>query len=119
SLSCLRLEPDVPAHAADELVADVEPEPCAADATGHMRIDAVELLEDHALLVGRNPEPLVTDLEEHVLFVPLDADFDPAAVGRVLDRVLDQVHEDLPNLVAVRLYQRQIVGHSTFDVNTR
>src|SRR5512132_1426670 len=80
-LPCLRLEPDVPAHAADELVADVEPEPRAADAAGHVRIDAVELLEHHALLVGGNPEPLVADLEEHVLFVRLDADLDPPAVG--------------------------------------
>src|SRR4029450_11805355 len=81
SLPCLRLELDVPAHAADELVADVEPKPRAADAAGHVRIDAVELLADHSFLVGGNPEPFVADLEEHVLFVRLDADFDPAAVG--------------------------------------
>src|SRR6266550_4474768 len=86
SLPCLRLEPDVPAHSADELVADVEPQPRAADAAGHVRIYAVELLEDPALLVGGNPEPLVSNVEEHVLLLRLDSQLYPAAVGRVLHR---------------------------------
>src|SRR2546430_17357395 len=61
SLPCLRLEPDVPAHAADELIADVEPEPRAADPAGHVRTDAGELLETTAFCCGGNPEPFVAD----------------------------------------------------------
>src|SRR5262249_61275967 len=97
----------MPHHAADELVADVETEAGTAYAAGHVRIDAIELLEDHALLLGGDPEPLVLNAEDHVLVVRLNPDLDPAAVGRVLDRVLDEVHQYLTHLVAVRLDYRQ------------
>src|SRR5262249_22451447 len=115
----LRLQPDVAAHAADELVADVEAEPGTADAAGHLRVDAVELLEDAALLVDGDPEALVANVEDHVALVRLDADLDHAAIRRVLDRVLDEVDEHLPDLVAVGLDERHAVGDAVTDLHAR
>src|SRR5262249_47575036 len=110
---------DVAAHSADQLVADVEAEPGAADATGHVRVDAVELLEDAALLVDGDAEAFVADVEDHVALVRLDPDIDHAAVGRVLDRVLDEVDEHLPDLVAVCLDEGHICGDAVADLHAR
>src|SRR5205814_2299896 len=49
------VDADPAADAADELAGDVEAEPGAADAALHVRIDAVELLEDPPLLRGFGP----------------------------------------------------------------
>ena len=59
----LGLDPDPAVHAADDLAADVEAEPGAADAAGQVRVEPVELLEDRAVLGGRDPEALVGDRE--------------------------------------------------------
>ena len=57
------LDPDAAVHAAHQLAADVEAEPGAADAAGEVRVEAEELLEDAAVLGGRDAEPLVADEE--------------------------------------------------------
>src|SRR5213078_1894289 len=54
SFAVPRLDPDAPAHTLDELAADVEPEPRAADAARHVRIEPIELLEHARLLVVGN-----------------------------------------------------------------
>src|SRR6266542_7130778 len=88
ALVVLRLDPDAAAHSADQLLADVEPEPGAPHAAHHVRVDAVELLEDPLLLLGRDSEALVANVEADVRASWLRADLDPTPVGRVLDRVL-------------------------------
>src|SRR5262245_59868604 len=97
----VRLDPDAATHPSHELVTDVEPEPRAAHAAGHLRVEAVELLEDLRLLAFRDAQALVPHPEADVTFVGRDADLDRPAVGRVLDRVLDEVDENLPPLVLV------------------
>src|SRR6185312_13356687 len=77
----VRLDPDSPMHAADELAGDVEAQPSAPDSTSHVRIDAVELFEDAALLGGGDAEPLVGDGEPHILAGGLQADAHVPAVG--------------------------------------
>src|SRR5207253_2453781 len=76
----VRLDPDAPVHPADELAADVEPEPGAADSAGHVRIEAVELLEDPRPLRVGNSQARVADDEAHRLRVGLQRDLDPTAV---------------------------------------
>src|SRR6266550_5779173 len=83
----VRLDPDAAVDPAHELAADVEAEPGAADAAAHAGIEAVELLEDPALVGGRNPEPRVGDREADVPPVRREQDRDRPALGRVLDRV--------------------------------
>src|SRR4029077_17147084 len=101
ALAPVRLGPDASAHAVDQLSTDVEAETGPAHPAGHLGVGAVELLEDLLLVLGRNPEPLVPDVEAEKAVALLDADLDAAAVGGVLDRVLDEVDEHLPDLVRV------------------
>src|SRR5207248_6576139 len=97
----LGLNPDSSAHPADELAADVQAEPGAADPADHVRIDAIELLEDPALIGIRNTKTLVADLKADV--VPVRREYEPhfAAVRRILDGVVEQIDEYLPHLVRV------------------
>src|SRR5581483_5770365 len=94
----VRLDPDPSVDPADELTADIEAEPGPADAPLHVRIEAIELLEDPPLLRRRNAEALVADREADVPVARLERERDRAAARRVLDRVLEQVREHLPQL---------------------
>src|SRR5436305_8489771 len=73
------LDPDAAVDAADELAADIEAEPRAADAAAHVRIEAVELLEDPPLLALRDAETGVRDREADMAAVRLERDVDRAA----------------------------------------
>src|SRR5215831_8598258 len=57
------LHPDPAADPANELAGDVEPKSGAPDAAGHVRVEAVELLEDPVALCGRDAETAVGDRE--------------------------------------------------------
>src|SRR5207247_3380552 len=102
ALLAVRLDPDPAVHAFDELLADVEPEPGPSHAAHHLRVGAVELLEDPILVLGIDPEPLVANGEAHGALGFRGLDLDMATLGRVLDRVPDQVDEPPPCLAAVR-----------------
>src|SRR5262245_44797051 len=108
-LAVVRVDPDAPVEPVDELAADVEAEAGAADAARHVRIEAVELLEDAPALRRGNAEPAVADRPQHVVVLPPEADVDGPAVGRVLDGVLDEVDEDLAQLLLVGPHGRQVL----------
>ena len=78
------------------------PRPGAATAAGAGAVDLVEALEDAVAVRARNARAVVLDLDEHVLLVAPDMDDDLAAGRRELDRVVDQVGQQLaqPILVA-------------------
>src|SRR5439155_9116502 len=81
-----RLDPDPSVDAPHELAADVEAEARAADPSGHVRVEAVELLEDPRPLVLGDAEPGVVDGEAQHLARLLELDPHRPAVRRVLDR---------------------------------
>src|SRR3954447_7315073 len=95
------LDPDAAVQPADELPADVEAEAGAADAAGHVRIEAVELLEDATALRRRDAEAAVRHRPEDAALAARDLHLDGPALGRVLDRVLHEVHEHLAQLLLV------------------
>src|SRR6266542_4376721 len=96
-----RLDPDATAHALEQLAADVQAEAGAADAAGQIGVEAIELLEDAAMLGGWNAQALVADREPQARPIDLDLHYHAAAVRRVLDRVVDEVRQDLSRLVRV------------------
>src|SRR5206468_5445475 len=106
---------DLAAHAADELAADVETEPGAADAAGQLRIDAVELAEDPPLLERRDPDSLVADGQPHAAVAPRHRDPHPAAGGGIFDRVVDKVEQHLPELVRIRGNWLEPGGHGALE----
>src|SRR5690606_19836640 len=104
----LALDGDVAAERAGEGAADGEPD---ARATALPRLAAPELLEDRPLLLPGDARAVVRDGDGdpapfrrcRPALARLDANDDPPVLGRVLDRVGEQVAEDLadPPLVAL------------------
>src|SRR5947207_2641388 len=109
-LPVVGLDPDPPAHPPDELAGDVEAEPGAPDASGHVGVEAVELLDDPVALRGWDPEAHVGHREPHPPVALLDAETDVPAGRRVLDGVLQQVVEHLPQLSRVGCDRRHGVA---------
>src|SRR5579862_1806411 len=106
-----RRDGELATHLAHELAADVETEPRAADAVGHIRIEPVELLEDPSLLLERDADARVGDLEDAGVAVAVEAYVDRPAVGRVLDRVVEQVRDYLTETVRVGIdWELGVVG---------
>ena len=64
-------------------------ETAAADAAAHVRVDAVELLEDQPLLGNRDAETLVADGDIEVPVTYLQVDLNASSRRGVLDRVRD------------------------------
>src|SRR5262249_29867093 len=91
-------DPDLALHLADELPADVQAEPGAADATRQLRVEAVELLEDPLPLARWDADPLVADAGTDAVVDTLHRDLDPPTVPRVLDRVCEEVAAHAPQL---------------------
>src|SRR5207244_3480048 len=69
AFAVVRLDPDAPVVPVDELAADVEAEAGAADAASHVRIEAIELLEDAPALGCRDAEAAVAHAPEDVILV--------------------------------------------------
>src|SRR5262249_16615324 len=81
ALAELGLDRDGAAHEGDELARDVQAEAAAAHASRHVRVGAVELLEDQALLVQRASQPLVANGDAEPPVAGPQLDLDPAAGG--------------------------------------
>src|SRR4029453_19198108 len=58
-------------------------------------LNAAELLEDHTLVLARDPGPVIADLDVQATVRAHSLDFFPLAGARVLDGVVDQVDEKL------------------------
>ncbi len=69
----------------------------------------MERLEDPWELLGADPDPGVLDQEPQTALVWPDLQRD-AALGRVLDGVVEQVHEDLTQPFLVRVHRDRQVG---------
>src|SRR5213593_3332632 len=86
------LGPDAPAVRPDDPLADREAE---AGATAAGWVPTVELLEDFVLLAARQPRAAVGDLDGDGAVHRGRDDPDRTSLGGVLDRVVEQVHENL------------------------
>src|SRR5215212_11303339 len=87
----LRFDRDRPAHPPHELARDVEAEPRAAARSGELRVEAIELLEDPLLLSRGDADAGVLHRDAYTAGRGADRDDDAAAVGRVLDGVVEEV----------------------------
>ena len=87
----LRPDPHVAAVVLHRVLDDAEPEPGAAGVAAAGVIDAEEALEHAVALVFGDADALIGDGDLDNPVGVGHADADPRAVGRVLDRVRDQV----------------------------
>ena len=109
----LAVEPDASAHPLDEAAADGEAQPGPAEPARGRRIGLRKGVEDEAALLGGDPDARVLDRHSqgdgvggHGLGVDANRNFAPL---RELDRVADQVDEDLADPSGVA---HEVVGDS-------
>ena len=76
-----------------------------------------ELLEDQALVLGRDPGPVVADVDAHAPVLRVGAHLDLAARRGVLDRVVDQVRQHLAKPFRVAADARQRLLHLGPEAN--
>src|SRR4051812_45744167 len=74
--------------------------------SGSGEIGLLEAIEDRLLLFGGYPDAAVLDREPDYFTVPHDVDVDIAA-RRKLDRVSNQVEQDLPDAHRISQHQRR------------
>ena len=103
-----RLDADAAVHAADELAARCRGRGRCRRRLGSARGRGGRTSRRSGRAPGRHAEALVGDREAHERVVVADAQRDLAAVRRVLDRVVEQVREDLAHLVGVGLDRRHV-----------
>src|SRR6266516_5740087 len=85
----------------DEVLHDREAEPGPALGARSSRIGAVEALEDAGKVLGRDTGSGVLDRQQRGTTLALGRDRDPAARGRVAQRIVEQIGEDLAGGVGV------------------
>src|SRR3954469_7470625 len=104
------LEHDRPAVRLHDRPADREAEPDPLDrALGRAR-GAVEALEQALVLRGGNADPRVLHLDPRTLLRPAEPHGDAPAGRRELDRVGDQVVDDLAQAVGIALDRRYVLA---------
>src|SRR5439155_19023859 len=101
---------DAAAVRLDDRLRDVEAEAGALDLPLERRLRAEEPLEQASALLLRDPDPRVGDLEAHRPVLGPERDVDPSAGRRELDRVRDEIVEQLREAGALTLDGRYVVG---------
>src|SRR5262249_11174888 len=98
----LALDPDPAAMELDELPRQRQSQTGALDLLGgHPHL--LELLEDRFLVLRRDTHTSVADRYLHGAVHGFRRNLNPAALRRELDRIREQVQQDLANLSLVRL----------------
>src|SRR5581483_10748494 len=87
----------------DDRARDEEAEPGAGHLLCNRARRAEEPLEHLLRLAGREPDSRVAHLEHRSVGIPANADIDAPALGRELDRVRDEIVEELEEASLVAL----------------
>src|SRR5262245_50707279 len=85
-----------------KLPAQGEPQPRALHLL-RRRSHLAELLEHFLLILWSDADSRVADGDLHKSILWLSADINPPTFGRELDRIRQQVQDDLPDLALIRL----------------
>src|SRR5713101_8445710 len=110
------LRPDATAVQLDELLADRESEPGTAGAAGDGVVELLERLEQVGEVVVADADPRVGDAHPDRVRLGHDADEDPPLGGK-LDRVGQQIEQDLLDLRAIARQRRQLERHVLLELH--
>src|SRR5947207_6359527 len=105
-----RLDPEPAPVPLDDAPADVEAQAEALRATVRGVARAVEGQEDVVAVDRRHPDAVVAHAQQRLIALPPRLDDHLAAGGRVLERVLQQVGEDLPQAQRVVVAGERLRG---------
>src|SRR6185312_14446749 len=106
----LALRVHAPAVRFHEMLHDRQAESCAAFLAGATGVDAVEPLENAGQLIGGNAGSRIGDPDQRVDPRALGSDTNAAARGRMPQRVVEQVREDLPQRFGVAVDRGRVRG---------
>src|SRR5262245_26906867 len=109
------LRPDAAAVELDELLADRQPETRASGAAGDRVIELLERLEEPRQVVLANSDAGVGDAQPDGVRLGDDADQHAALRGE-LDRIRQQIEQDLLDLRPVGRQRRQLERHVLLDL---
>src|SRR5262245_34146109 len=109
------LRPDASAVELDEFLADRQPEARASGAAGDRIVELLKRLEQPRQVVLADPDPGVGDAQPDRVRVCDDADQHPALRGE-LDRVREQIQQDLLDLRAIGRQRRQLERYVLLDL---
>src|SRR5918911_339838 len=98
--------PDAAVVLLDDVAADVQAQPHAGDLPMFGVRRAAEGLEDAFGGLRRQADTMVLHLEQHAARLGLEADPQLGAIGRILDRVLEQIGQDLFDALRVGRHVR-------------
>src|SRR5262249_15658870 len=104
----LALHPDLPAVGFPKLPTQGEPQPCAPDTLG-CRPHPAELLKDLLLIFWGNADPGVADGDLHESIFWHCPDINTPTVGGELDRIRQQVQDDLADFALISLNLAKLV----------
>src|SRR5437899_4772708 len=118
ALARLAFHPDAAAVQLDELLGQRQAESGAFLLLRVIAPDLAELLEHGLMIFGRDADPGVADRDLEPAGIAMRRYVDAAAVGRELDRVGQEVDEDLLHLalVGLNVAQRRIDAHLQSDI---
>ena len=85
----------------DNALGDIQPESCALDVVTAGFIDLVEPLENAFNLLGGNALAAVADRDIDLLHIVYDVEMNLAALRRKLDRIVDEVVDNLREQIFV------------------
>ena len=92
------VDADLPAVQLDEALGQCKPKPGAFRLPTAVLAELLELLEERRLVLRRYADARVFDRDFHLVGIDLRRHVDSPAVGRELDRVREQVEQDLLTL---------------------
>ena len=121
ALTFTRLDRDVAAVRLGDVADDRETETGTAGVAAARPVDPVEALEDAFEVARRDPDPVVAHGEHEPVADDVGTDLDRLVRARVLDRVVEQVHERAAHLAAVarRLDVGRVVRRRDRDLGER
>ena len=117
TLSFTTLHPQASLMPLDDRTGNIESDAQSGVSFLRWFVDLIEPLED-ALLVGLgDTNPKILHAHHDGFFMDGHAHHDPLSSGRVLDRVSQQINENLPNAVSITIdlhldgfFHKQMVG---------
>jgi len=95
----------------DDMFDEAEPDARTANLRCSSIIDSIEFFEDTLLVGLSNADAAVLNHDADVLFMGRNENAHPAVGRAILDRVREEIDEDLEHRITIDTYGRQVVGN--------
>jgi len=108
TLSNLAFCPNASAVGFDHGARDRKPQPGPRDVIAGRRFDAEIFFKQGDQIFRRNADALIRNADHNIVWAELSSNDDQSAVGRLLDRVVNDVAEDLFDPTRIGIQKRKL-----------